>query len=1666
MKKKVLLLTGLLAGVSIIQAATFDPPVGETIVLFSNKDSAFAILDGGNILLGSAESALCHFQHFLVEDAGDGTGYIRLKSLKDNLYVTREIGVNGNPFCYATVAEADKETIETRWEWVEDADGLDLRYVGTGKYVYSANGSKLRVEAGSPAGRFQWMVAEPDSFPKLDFRIIDADPRWPTEERIMAAALLTDRVDNNDTNSPSLFGLPADPANEDCTAAFDAAIEYIARGGGGTLFIPAGQYRVDGPIKLRDTVQLRGRWCAPHDGVDELGYTYAEKLGTVIRIQNTGSEEATITGSTIQDLTFWYPDQNPETGITPYPWTLMKGSFSPKAYYHRITLLNAYKGIYVAEGSAADVRHIYGSAYEVGIRVNPNYALAAYENFNFSPDYLAWSGLASGPAINAHKTATRAGGSAIEMSRVGVGSFVKGHRVGFTCFKVDGQGNLPLSSVGNADLRDCQTGVLFNHSKTGWSVNGSTITNCDVAISAPYGGNLNLSNTKLLDSAVYDADGVTNKLDVAILAGSIADPAKMNLNGGSVTDNAFAEEEDPDAATDDTEFETKLTVPAYKADSRDLLVWDIFNVKAPEFGAIGDGLNDDTAAVQAAIAAANANGGGVVMFPGGHYLVKTNLTTLGAGVELRGALDWRVLQNTPTIGSYLWVDVPDFADHEEDEEAFIRLGDRSGVRGMSFYYPNQVGGSPFKKYPFTIQGNGVRNYVIYCSAVNPYRFINFNGDDNLLAYSFPTAQREVVFVNGNRDGRFIRNNPKPYWDSSFPRPASAESYVREITREGMVMMHLKDCDDYGSAWGSYCHGGYLGLLVENSGGNFGRLSLEAYRNGHLFVSGDKEIIICDKNASRARPGPIDGEETFYIKTLEGFEGTVIAHSGNCDGSFAKTLDVQGGTVHTVGGKMQDQTPQVIEVGAMGTLIVEEKAFKDPVMVKNEGSMKLINCTGASMLNVPYAQEFETDNNLETGAAYNHMGFWPIRSYGLMVETNGLEFVPAYETVQTQPYSKGKTTTTNGVFNITVEEPTFFNDSPNSVSIVFDGYIPAVSTLQVSYYSGGSWVDLDAVTYSNSDDNISFTLPNPSFGQQLPEHADLPDIRLAVLAGDSPKLEHVKLKTALYGTPVPASIGDLEIAAGPNPTLIWSAIQEPGYTYNIYRRSTSSGAFGAPIATVAESTFQDAGVAGDTKVYTYGVTAVKPGGGESAISFEVSTDWPDVPAIITRTLPAAFLDREYSSVLLANGEYPFEWSVVDGSLPPGMALYANGYLGGTPGSEGSWSFTVQAEDRDGGDADTQVLSLEVRQRLPVFLDDFEDDTPLDSTNTGLDIRADVDGAGEDVADVGYQYSSPFGEYQIRANPETNGNSSSHVLFMNQIGSGTQDAQYINGLFGASYPLDGMEIRFDFYNTNLSGDNLYSEDAVRFYLVGENNASVECAIVLKRNGGFSIDGTTITGAAPVTNAWHRFAGTFNASATPGEYDLEWTLENLETASSASGTTPVDLNDGNWGANALDPSMANGIRLYVHDKKNSESYMAYFDNVSVSLGGGQLDSYDAWADIFGGSATIGMATNDYDGDGLPNLEEYALGGNPMNAMDGGEPLELLHAGGALLFIHPQRAADAGLSYRVETRTNLVSGSWSASGSMVAGTNQTGSVLDYVTNAVPVDVDRKFIQLKIIEE
>jgi hypothetical protein len=68
------------------------------------------------------------------------------------------------------------------------------------------------------------------------------------------------------------------------------------------------------------------------------------------------------------------------------------------------------------------------------------------------------------------------------------------------------------------------------------------------------------------------------------------------------------------------------------------------------------------------------------------------------------------------------------------------------------------------------------------------------------------------------------------------------------------------------------------------------------------------------------------------------------------------------------------------------------------------------------------------------------------------------------------------------------------------------------------------------------------------------------------------------------------------------------------------------------------------------------------------------------ALTTPSLPAAVVGQPYSASLGASGGTPpYTWSLISGSLPPGIGLGSGGSLSGTPTTAGTYSAFVQVSD---------------------------------------------------------------------------------------------------------------------------------------------------------------------------------------------------------------------------------------------------------------------------------------------------------------------------------------------------------------------------------------------------
>ena len=155
--------------------------------------------------------------------------------------------------------------------------------------------------------------------------------------------------------------------------------------------------------------------------------------------------------------------------------------------------------------------------------------------------------------------------------------------------------------------------------------------------------------------------------------------------------------------------------------------YQVVNVK--DYGAVGDGVHDDTAAIQAALDATPY--GGTCFLPptqDGYYT--TGTLSVPDGVTFAGE------QAKPPIGQFnggkagapygscLLVT----AGHGSSSgTAFLTIGRDAAVRDMVVYYPNQTATNPPVSYPYALSAGGDGMAVINVLLVNPYQGLEIVG---------------------------------------------------------------------------------------------------------------------------------------------------------------------------------------------------------------------------------------------------------------------------------------------------------------------------------------------------------------------------------------------------------------------------------------------------------------------------------------------------------------------------------------------------------------------------------------------------------------------------------------------------------------------------------------------------------------------------------------------------------------------------------------------------------------------------------------------------------------------------------------------------------------------------------------------------------------------------
>ncbi|WP_407562849.1 glycosyl hydrolase family 28-related protein [Streptomyces sp. 184] len=494
----------------------------------------------------------------------------------------------------------------------------------------------------------------------------------------------------------------ADPSGrKDATGAIQQALYACQDAGGGTVWLPAGTYRITDTLEIHSFCTLRGDHRDPDRGRDDYGTVLFADLPP----GEDGPPLVRVGGSAgVVGLTTYYPEQSAADPV-PYGYTfeIPGRAWSGEQNYMMstvsdVTMLNSYKGIGISTlrndrgqspGSgqvheSATLRNIKGTVLAEGVRAYNGADVGTWENITLSNSYWADAPRAYRPpersALDAY---TRAEGTGLVLGdlewdqfyRISLADFRTGIRI------VPGQRASFTGSFVEADVRRTDVALKAEEfdSRWGTSFASSTLQGSEYAVDNDAQAYVKLTDTRLSGAT----DGIVHRL-----AGKapryeprpLPRPARAALHvvKGRGTNGIMPEE-------------------------------------------------DATAAIQRALDRAGAAGGGIVYLPAGWYRVEGHVK-VPAGVELRGAsaVPNRDLAGA-SAGTVLMAYEGRGTDRPDTATALITLnGKGAGVRGLRVFYPEnnpaQEGG--LTPYPYTIRGNGTGTYTMDIGLPNSWNAID------------------------------------------------------------------------------------------------------------------------------------------------------------------------------------------------------------------------------------------------------------------------------------------------------------------------------------------------------------------------------------------------------------------------------------------------------------------------------------------------------------------------------------------------------------------------------------------------------------------------------------------------------------------------------------------------------------------------------------------------------------------------------------------------------------------------------------------------------------------------------------------------------------------------------------------------------------------------------
>lgn len=537
---------------------------------------------------------------------------------------------------------------------------------------------------------------------KTDPKIVES--KYETKEVIVADII------------PTEMGYAVDPTGEtDSTDGIQAALYDCFAAGGGTVYLPAGNYAVTGTIYVPSYVTLRGDWQDPDEGTE---------YGTVISVWSD-SEDSISKGtfdmsgcSGVVGVTVYYPFQSLYE-VIPYPYAFYvpQGTDGRVITLKDITIINGYRGI----GTQVELNHecllienVKGTFLHTGFGLNNQSDVGHVENVTISGKY--W--------VEASKDYMNAA------TEYGIQDYMSKNTTGFAItdlewtkfanISIDGCANamtikkgyrmLFVGTMIDINITNCTSGIRVEAADERW---GTPIARSNIE-----GEIVNVSKTRLRTT------DTTHKGEVKELEKGSVEFREDDLSGYEIKYDATYKK--PKANLQVVKLKKDITV-------------------------------DASVQIQEALDEMGKTGG-VVYIPGGTYRLDNPLT-IPAGVELRGASSVANReQNSFPAGTLFLSYYGDDADVNPDtDKALITLdGDYAGISGIRFIYPENGVSDSDLKTTYTIRGNGKGVYAVNCFIMAAGYGIDFRNCDEHYIEGIYSCVWFNTFILGGKDG-VIRN---------------------------------------------------------------------------------------------------------------------------------------------------------------------------------------------------------------------------------------------------------------------------------------------------------------------------------------------------------------------------------------------------------------------------------------------------------------------------------------------------------------------------------------------------------------------------------------------------------------------------------------------------------------------------------------------------------------------------------------------------------------------------------------------------------------------------------------------------------------------------------------------------------------------------------------------